>query len=113
MYKASRRREYERLRCMDEEVTQEQGEEVFQREKREREERDAEKTRKNREKRNKKKGRKGGANGEKVEEAAGGGGKIQPRVVVEKDEADGEKDGAPGESKETAEEVGLIIHDDD
>ncbi|KAK3989850.1 hypothetical protein QBC44DRAFT_326713 [Cladorrhinum sp. PSN332] len=54
VYKAARRREYERLRQMDEEVAKETEREKFEREKKEREERDAEKTRKNREKREKK-----------------------------------------------------------
>lgn len=54
VYKASRRREYERLRAMDEEVRNEKEEEEFERIRREKEERDAEKTRKNREKREKK-----------------------------------------------------------
>jgi len=54
VYKAARRREYERLRQMDEEVKAETEKERFERERKEREERDAEKTRKNREKREKK-----------------------------------------------------------
>ncbi|KAK4166088.1 putative DUF1168 domain protein [Cladorrhinum sp. PSN259] len=54
VYKAARRREYERLRQMDEEVASETGKQKFEREKKEREQRDAEKTRKNREKREKK-----------------------------------------------------------
>lgn len=109
MYKASRRREYERLKTMEEEVRRETEEETFQREKREKEEKDAEKTRKNREKRNKKKNKKGGAGGDKAEET---GKKLQPRVAV-RDEGRGEdKEGAQGESTEMV-EVGLIIHDDD
>ncbi|OTB04315.1 hypothetical protein M426DRAFT_320908 [Hypoxylon sp. CI-4A] len=64
VYKASRRREYERLRRMDEEVAQERAEEVFEKTKEERERRDDEKTRKNREKREKAKARKAkGKNG--------------------------------------------------
>src|ERR1700733_3001559 len=51
VYKASRRREYERLRGMEEEVRNEEDGEKWERERREREERDREKTRKNREKR--------------------------------------------------------------
>ncbi|EXJ81569.1 hypothetical protein A1O1_07633 [Capronia coronata CBS 617.96] len=61
VYKASRRREYERLRVMDEEAKKEEENERWEREERERRERDEEKTRKNREKRNKKKAKKGGA----------------------------------------------------
>ncbi|TVY67509.1 PRKR-interacting protein, partial [Lachnellula suecica] len=48
VYKASRRREYERLRQMDETVRKESEGEEWEREKREREGRDAEKTRRNR-----------------------------------------------------------------
>jgi hypothetical protein len=59
VYKASRRREYERLKAMDEEVQGEKDAEDFDRQKKERETKDAEKTRKNREKREKMKNRKG------------------------------------------------------
>ncbi|KAL2398904.1 hypothetical protein ABEF93_006174 [Exophiala dermatitidis] len=59
MYKASRRREYERLRMMDEDAKKEEENERWEREQRERRERDEERLRKNREKRNKKKAKKG------------------------------------------------------
>ncbi|KAM7214193.1 putative DUF1168 domain protein [Rhypophila decipiens] len=55
VYKAARRREYERLRLMDEEVAREKARDEFERNKRENEAKDEEKTRKNREKREKKK----------------------------------------------------------
>ncbi|KAI2466825.1 DUF1168-domain-containing protein [Annulohypoxylon bovei var. microspora] len=58
VYKASRRREYERLRRMDEEVAEERDTEDFERTREERERKDDEKTRKNREKREKAKARK-------------------------------------------------------
>jgi len=58
VYKASRRREYERLRAMDEEVRKEKDGEDFDKERKEREEKDREKTRKNREKREKMKAEK-------------------------------------------------------
>ncbi|KAL2755136.1 hypothetical protein ACRALDRAFT_1071698 [Sodiomyces alcalophilus JCM 7366] len=54
VYKAARRREYERLRNMGEELRAEKAAEEFERAKKERETRDEEKTRKNREKREKK-----------------------------------------------------------
>lgn len=54
VYKASRRREYERLRQMDEEVRNENEAQDFEAAKLERQARDEEKTRKNREKREKK-----------------------------------------------------------
>ncbi|KAI5928318.1 DUF1168-domain-containing protein [Camillea tinctor] len=55
VYKASRRREYERLRTMDEEVTRERADAAFEQGRTERERRDDERTRRNREKRDKKK----------------------------------------------------------
>lgn len=114
MYKASRRREYERLRGMDEEVRNEEEGERWEREKREREERDREKTRKNREKRErlKNKGKKG--KGGEVQEVKGG--KFKARVDIGK-----QPEGLGGEGPEEAEsmigvvseEVGIVIHDDD
>ncbi|KAI1210387.1 uncharacterized protein F4807DRAFT_423213 [Annulohypoxylon truncatum] len=70
VYKASRRREYERLRRMDEEVADERERAAFERAREERERRDDEKTRKNREKREKAKARKAG----KGKNGGGGGG---------------------------------------
>lgn len=67
VYKASRRREYERLRGMDEEVKREKAQDEFEKSRAEREKRDEEKTRKNREKREKMKAR-------KVKKGKGGGG---------------------------------------
>ena len=55
VYKAARRREYERLRLMDEEVAREKARSEFENTKREKETKDEERTRKNREKREKKK----------------------------------------------------------
>ena len=109
VYKASRRREYERLRAMDEEVREEEEGEKWERKKREREERDREKTRKNREKRERlknKKGKKGG----NVEGKVGGGLKARIENLPGGTTEDGMDtvDGA-----EAKEEVGLVIHDDD
>jgi hypothetical protein len=58
VYKAARRREYERLRAMDLENKREEDKEEFERLKERRETKDEEKTRKNREKREKAKARK-------------------------------------------------------
>ncbi|KAK1475169.1 hypothetical protein CCUS01_16929 [Colletotrichum cuscutae] len=65
VYKASRRREYDRLRAMDDEVRQEKENDEFERQKAERAAKDEERTRKNREKRDKKKqkGKKGPGGG--------------------------------------------------
>jgi hypothetical protein len=120
VYKASRRREYERLRAMDEEVRGEREAEEFEHAKKEREERDREKTRRNREKREKMKARKGkggkggsaGGGGEGQAEGVGGGISKGPRVdgkagEVAQDEADGNG------VEYVTQEAGLIIHDDD
>lgn len=111
VYKASRRREYERLRAMDEEVRKEEDAVVWERERKEREEKDAEKTRKNREKRERlkmKKGKKGGAavGGEEVKV-----GKMAPRILARTDN-DGE-DQTGVNIAESEQPQGLIIHDDD
>lgn len=119
MYKASRRREYERLRQMDEDVKGEEEGEKWEREKREREERDKEATRKKREKRERLKRKKGGKKGDEEGDDAGGGeakkAKFKPRVDVREG-----MDGLGGEGPEegsnevkAVEEVGVIIHDDD
>ncbi|KAI1428017.1 hypothetical protein F5Y12DRAFT_102357 [Xylaria sp. FL1777] len=69
VYKASRRREYERLRRMDEEVSREAADADFERGKEERLRRDDEKTRRNREKREKKRKAR-----ERAKNSGGGGG---------------------------------------
>jgi hypothetical protein len=112
VYKASRRREYERLRAMDEEVEKERDAEVWEREKKEREERDREKTRKNREKRERlklKKGKKGAQGGaearnEPAEERSG----MKPRVDTAQDTS-----ASKDEEVRVLEEAGVVIHDDD
>jgi hypothetical protein len=103
---------------MEEEVRNEEEGEKWEREKREREERDREKTRRNREKRerlkNKSKKGKGGKEGDEVQEVKGG--KFKARVDVGK-----QPEGMGGERPQdgegmtgvVAEEVGIVIHDDD
>ncbi|GJC82454.1 DUF1168 domain protein [Colletotrichum tofieldiae] len=114
VYKASRRREYDRLRAMDEEVKQEKENEEFERQKAERAARDEERTRKNREKREKKKQK-----GKKGPTAKGVGGvalNVKATALTGKD--DDAKEGSGG-SKDTdatpgaAQPAGLVIHDDD
>ncbi|ROT39368.1 hypothetical protein SODALDRAFT_350524 [Sodiomyces alkalinus F11] len=68
VYKAARRREYERLRTMEEQLRAEKAAEGFERAKREHEARDEEKTRKNREKREKKRAK------QKLKQRQNGGG---------------------------------------
>ena len=118
VYKASRRREYERLRAMDEDLRREKGQEEFDRLKRERDRKDEERTRKNREKREKMKARKG-------KKGKGGGGGTASNMtqatapttdgehaVSDKDDK-AEQGGADQAPKTATQPAGLIIHDDD
>lgn len=125
VYKAGRRREYERLRMMDEEVKQEEDEKHFLEKKKEQERKDREKTEKNRAKREKararkdklKKGQKGTADGSPASPAPEGDRpkkKLAPNANAPKP-ADEEEDqvlNGGGEVK-NAEEIGLVIEDDD
>ena len=119
VYKASRRREYERLRAMDEEVRQEKELEGWEKEKRDREERDREKTRKNRERRERLKKGKGKGRTGNVADGLVREGKIKARVDSGKaiNGGTGDEDmngGVQAETKAEADNVkGLIIHDDD
>ncbi|KAK1772597.1 putative DUF1168 domain protein [Phialemonium atrogriseum] len=125
VYKASRRREYERLRQMDEDVRREREDDEFEKAKRERAARDAERTRRNREKREKK------LKLRKNKEQGGGGdqGKEAPGKSSLKPRGDSHPAGAPQRSavpepnhESSVAEVraaaptdtpGLLIHDDD
>lgn len=119
VYKASRRREYERLRAMDEEVEKEKEDEKYAMEAEERRRKDEEETAKKRRKREMKKmkGKKGGkANGGNVEKANN---KIQARADTaggaEAGKQEGMEDasGQAGEAAVAKENEGFIIHDDD
>ncbi|ROV97709.1 hypothetical protein VMCG_07340 [Cytospora schulzeri] len=142
VYKAARRREYERLRVMDEEVRQEREAEEFARRRGELERRDDDKTRKNREKREKMKARKDKARqGQQKQKGGAGGaggdggdgkekqGGVKPRVDQQAD-TDATKDARDGEAAKngstdtgskgdvpaaaaSASTPGLVIHDDD
>lgn len=121
VYKAARRREYERLREMDAEVKREKDQVDFAAEKESRDKKDEEKTRRNRERREKMKARKAkkgkggaggnGGNGNGGDTAAtGANGKgIKAQALPRRDED--ETDGANGTS--AAQPQGLVIHDDD
>jgi hypothetical protein len=127
VYKASRRREYERLRAMDDEVRRERAEEDFDRTRAERDARDDDKTRRNREKREKMKARKakaktgggGGGQGAGKGGANSGGGTKAARFILQKNLAQMEehqnehKDTDITDAPGTAEEPkGLVIEDD-
>ncbi|MCJ1473774.1 hypothetical protein MMC13_002425 [Lambiella insularis] len=124
VYKASRRREYERLRLMDEEVKREKENEEFEKAKEERQKRDEAKTNKNKARREKMKAKKGKG---KNQEKEGDGGsqmvadekarKERAALVKPKEEAGDDTEiasngGITGVGK-IVEEVGVVIHDDD
>ncbi|KAF9870166.1 duf1168 domain protein [Colletotrichum karsti] len=120
VYKASRRREYDRLRAMDDEVKKEKDNEDFERQKAEREAKDEERTRKNREKREKKKqrGKKGpAAKGPSAPNSGvGKSTAIETSTAKEVGDAKESKDGGGNEASDTAaaaQPAGLVIHDDD
>lgn len=117
VYKASRRREYERLRAMDEEVRQEEDEKEFLARKAEQEKRDAEKTERNRAKRAKALARKQKAKGGKKGGEEGAKRKLVPNAngvkTGEKDEDDQPEGGVEGGQVQNTEEIGLVIEDDD
>ncbi|KAL1877071.1 hypothetical protein Daus18300_002681 [Diaporthe australafricana] len=131
VYKAARRREYERLRLMDDEVRREADAAEFADKKADAERRDDDKTRRNRDKREKMKARKERAklaaaqqkNGHGADAVSGGG--LKPRLdgankqdqvrdgKAEHDskKSDPEAGDATGATTNTA--PGLVIHDDD
>ncbi|KAF2006020.1 DUF1168-domain-containing protein [Amniculicola lignicola CBS 123094] len=124
VYKASRRREYERLRVMDEEVKREEEEKAYAERKLELEQKDREKTERNRLKRAKAKARqekkrKNGGKGDTGSELDGTPApeaaivkkvKRNPAIVRIRDDEEEEEENDGGEVQA---EVGLIIHDDD
>jgi hypothetical protein len=109
VYKASRRREYERLRLMQSEVDQEKDNARWEKEREEAKRRDEEKTDKNRRRREKKKNARG-KKGEKMDVDAGS---VKAAAAPGTMVADGDKNG-PGADGQPAQEVpGVIFHDDD
>ncbi|KAJ5576874.1 hypothetical protein N7535_003800 [Penicillium sp. DV-2018c] len=111
VYKASRRREYERLRLMQEEVDQEKNNAMWEKEREEARRRDAEKTEKNRKRREKKKnkGKKGG-NGGDARETAPTKNVAAPGSMVPAEGNDGDATDGPVAVQEVP---GVIIHDED
>ncbi|KAJ5105937.1 hypothetical protein NUU61_003284 [Penicillium alfredii] len=128
VYKASRRREYERLRLMEAEVDREKGNSSWEKEREDAKRKDDEKTDKNRRKREKRRAAKG--NNAKKGGAAAGGGDANAKAdkAMDVDPASSGKGGnAPGRGDnakkdqdqsaaadgETQEVPGVIIHDED
>ncbi|KAL6695957.1 DUF1168 domain-containing protein [Trichoderma pleuroticola] len=128
VYKAARRREYERLREMDDEVRREREQDDFEKDKAEKLRRDEEKTRKNREKRDKAKARKankgkGGGNGNNAKGPNGNGDKTSAAPGTDEasqenrksntKESGSDRNGSDKATGVSTEPVGLVIHDDD
>jgi hypothetical protein len=115
VYKASRRREYERMRVMDEEVKREKADEEFERKREEARRKDEERTEKNRKKREKrkatknKKGTQNGTDGINLDKTPVK--RLGPQTVERRD--DTTEDATEGTAKEHYEEPGVIIHDED
>lgn len=105
MYKASRRREYERLRRMDEEVKEEREDERWEREREEKRRRDEERTEKKRRKRRRGKDKDGKGGREDGE------GKAEVRTAIGHEDIEG-GDGVDGNGPVVVED-GVVIHDDD
>ncbi|KAF8253733.1 DUF1168-domain-containing protein [Wilcoxina mikolae CBS 423.85] len=115
VYKASRRREYERLRLMDEEVRREEEKLEFERKREEMKKKDDEKTSKNRRRRMKKKEKsavKGDTDKEMVD---------ADKIQIANDKIVSAKQNMNGDTKEDELEAvpvvqddgGIVIHDDD
>jgi hypothetical protein len=121
VYKASRRREYERLRTMDEEARNEEEQAVWEEGERERRRRDEEATAKKREMRNKRRKKGKGASrdtgdGENSTDGAGDGenNAIKKPLLVPMPKTNGDTTGDAGIGlAKIVQEVGITIHDDD
>lgn len=131
VYKASRRREYERLRGMEEEATREEEDAKWEREKREKQEREEREREKKRRVRERKKNRGGKAKGKGADASAtrgdeGGSSKenggAQKTLQLPGPQRNGS--GPTGDSEvedqvqathgdRIREEIGVVIHDDD
>jgi hypothetical protein len=101
VYKASRRREYERLRAMDEEKDAEDRDAEFVAKKTEQEKKDLEKTEKNRKEKGKLGGAKDGNEGVRKEEK-----KFKANVAVK-------RSGVDEETGPVVEEQGIVFLDED
>jgi len=123
VYKASRRREYERMRLMDEEVQQEEEEKAAKVRREELEKKDREKTEKNRLKREKarlrkekaKQGKKGHGSEKEGTPVADENGKrkLAPRANGSATTGEEEEEASNGGEVKNIEEIGLVIEDDD
>ncbi|KAK7543770.1 hypothetical protein IWX49DRAFT_141846 [Phyllosticta citricarpa] len=108
VYKASRRREYERLRMMDEEKRKEDEEKEFAQKREEMKRKDEAKTNKNKARRDKAKARKQKKVDNDVEQVATN--KLGPNVNALKRDREDEQD--ERQDKGNPDEIGIVIHDD-
>lgn len=123
VYKASRRRDYERIRLMEEEARREEELKEWEEKQKQAKEKDESKTSKNRKRRDKKK-----ANMEKTKGVKAGGDeketngvgvvkKIKPLDIRRTDDGDDGDDGAVAKhelvNNAGGEENGIVMHDDD
>lgn len=124
VYKASRRREYERLRAMDEEAKEEEETDKWRQEQEERRRKDEERTAKNREKRSKRRGKKGQITRDATsepEESSGSGtaavqrnGSVRKLLQIPKKINGGSDESREAETAPAAvAEPSITIHDDD
>ncbi|KAI9776142.1 MAG: hypothetical protein M1839_000558 [Geoglossum umbratile] len=120
VYKASRRREYERLRLMEEEVRRETEKGEFERRREELRRQDEAKTNKNKAKRDKKKARKmkakGAGDGDQQdgEPKSGCGNGVPNAEMADANEAGlGMPESGDQMDVKNSEEIGIIIHEDD
>jgi hypothetical protein len=118
VYKASRRREYERVKMMDDEAKKQEDDREWQLRREEQQKKDEKKLNKNKMRRQKAKERsnkkKGGNAGEGVSkmdtDPAKGGAEDKTQNGTK---ADGEQSESQGGEVQAIEEVGIIIHDED
>ncbi|KZF25300.1 DUF1168-domain-containing protein, partial [Xylona heveae TC161] len=119
VYKASRRREYERLRMMDDEVKREKGNEDFERQREEMKAKDDAKTSKNKARREKQKARKTkgktepakGSDSSARAKANGVSGLPAAETITAESPASGAHLASTSDNP-NPEEIGIIIHDD-
>ena len=118
VYKASRRREYERVKAMDEEVEREKKDEEYELERAEKKRRDEEKTEKNRKRREKKKNKgKGTKSGMAEDEGNDNMAGIKKGPLLPSECAGSRQFQSDDEGQQSAvkavEGSGVVIHDDD
>lgn len=113
VYKASRRREYERVQAMEEEVREERADEEFERRKEERRRKEEGKVSRSRKRRERKKSRLG--MGGPVGSLVGNGVEDRDLDMADAGDGGGNDGGTDGVSGRVAvvEEVGVVIYDDE